>query len=313
MKNINVLPSRILASTTGAVLATHGEALTRDEATRSVARLLVPANATLLGCIAQSDMQRRASELTTTIQRHDRRHDELFRVLLNAIAAAMALEKAQEVPSESRLADLKEAQEMLAPDGLRQTTKPYLVEAAEAGALLAALPQRLVRMLKLITFLDTDLHSVAQQWVEAADALGAGVNERASLMAMDELDTTLGAARTQVLSLLGRLFTNMEICELSPQRQAAILGPFEDAIARQEARNAAQAARAAAGGAAATTPEKEALGDGEVATGPAPLAEGEAAPRLEAEAVAADLPPAPGAQGAALEGGPSKRQEPSAD
>ena len=236
-----LLQGPALAVTCRAVLKSFGDVLLADPTTAWIVGPMEGAVAAIEAATTSSGAESSTAALTQAIADADDGHDQSVYVLWHLLKAAehKALLKR---PADPEGAEAWAAvRRVLFPDGRRQTTKPYLVEAFEARAAFDSLTEPQRRALRQLSFDGGDALQLAEGYVAHADTLGELLQKRGSISATADLETSLGAARLELLTHARRLLNQLPISGLSANLQAAVRGPFEDAIRAAQRRQAQRA------------------------------------------------------------------------
>lgn len=250
---LNQLPGVVLSGITHDLKQNHSAVLESTPATSWHMPTVWACLDDLDQAIDMGSAAHRTQALTQEVMEQDRLHDQTFTALWHLMTAAEAEALAHSPPRAELARQWAGVRQTLAPDGRWQSKKAHNLEAAEAPRLVQALTEAQRMLLRGCPFGAGSALDLAERFAAAGNALGQSLDARATHIAVDETSPAISGPRMALGTALNELFYLVERSRLSPAAQAAITGPFEQAIERARARHAA-----ASGGNGVATPEAEA-------------------------------------------------------
>lgn len=240
---INVLTGPVLLQLTTDLAERHGELMANLPSTGWFWKEVLASGKVLAQAVKLPPGVIIVEDLTDAVVAEDTSHDFVFSALHHGLQLAKDLcaEEAPRNPSKAaELADWEAIERILAFDGRAIIAASHAQEAAQPPIRAANLLPKHRDMLSALQLKDTNGLALIDRWVTHATRLGDLLNRRATVDAQGDLSADGRKARTTHVKNLGELFYLLSRSGAPAEVQTAVLAPFQEAVDRQLARNAAK-------------------------------------------------------------------------
>ena len=239
MNAIRQLPANVMRTLGEHLLHGHSDVTAEDAFCRAAWPALEGAQAGIAVALRDQEGSAALESLTAALHEADAAHDRLVTLLHMGLTVG-SLSAAHEGDG-ADAALLDGCRRCLLPEGRRQKSKPWHEEAGDAAVYASRLSEAQALRLERLLIAGVPAMQRVREWVAAAEAIGALLNQRGKVASQVDAQADLRAARITWGETFATFLDALKVSGLGAADQEALRRPFADAVAMHQARLAQRA------------------------------------------------------------------------